>query len=451
MTPAANKLAPWLAGLLAFVAVALVIMEFSGEDGADLPASPSITPDPTSDTEEVTMRTLVARLEEALRQNRTLQDDQVQLRREIASLRSDAAPAPTSAEPPPAVMDALASVSEHLEGLKQRLETLETQSADDLKSLGIGGGDLPIGLAETPAASAPRDTMVVFEPIDAAFGDAPAGPRLLSTAGGAIASAADKATGLAGDATDGASRAAGLEKSIEPRYTLDSGDTLLGAVAWTALLGRIPVQGKVVDPWRFKVLTGAENLAANGHHIPGLVGMVWSGTAVGDLNLRCVSGALDAVAYVFADGTRRTVRAEGGRSLGWISDAQGTPCLSGELITNAPAWLAQRTALIALQAGADAAAAAQTTTVVDTGSAVTAVDGTIGPYVLGKSLSGGAGEAQRWVDERQGQSFDAILVRPGLQVVVNVEDEIHIDYDSKGRKVAHALELEDSYRSPGLD
>lgn len=148
----------------------------------------------------------------------------------------------------------------------------------------------------------------------------------------------------------------------------------------TALVGRVPVQGQVRDPMPFKVITGADNLAANGLTIPGVQGMVWSGTAIGDWTLSCVTGRLDSVTFVFDDGTIRTISSDdrrgqaSGRSggadkpLGWISDQQGIPCISGERKTNAPAFLTQRIGVMAIQAAAQAAAAAETTSVVsDTG------------------------------------------------------------------------------------
>ena len=65
--------------------------------------------------------------------------------------------------------------------------------------------------------------------------------------------------------------------------------------------------------------------------------MVWSGTAIGDWTLSCVTGRLDSVTFVFDDGSIRTLssddRQQGGgadKPLGWISDAQGIPCVSGK-------------------------------------------------------------------------------------------------------------------------
>jgi len=237
-----------------------------------------------------------------------------------------------------------------------------------------------------------------------------------------------------------------------PFYTVPANATLMNATAWTALLGRIPIGGRVQDPWRFKILTGADNLAANGVRIPNLVGMVWSGMAVGDLALRCVSGELYSVTYVFTDGAINTVRNQGNQPLGWISDDSGIPCVPGELKTNAPSFLATRTFMLALEAGAQAYADAQTTrTVGPLGDSRTTVTEDVGRYALGETLAGGADEARRWFDQRQRQSFDAIFVPPGARLTINVEQEIPIDYRPDGRRVSYARRRSDPFRTPTLD
>ncbi|NIW85392.1 MAG: TIGR03752 family integrating conjugative element protein, partial [Gammaproteobacteria bacterium] len=217
-------------------------------------------------------------------------------------------------------------------------------------------------------------------------------------------------------------------------------------------VGRIPVKGKVQDPMPFKLLVGAENLAANGITIPGVEGMVWSGTAVGDWTLSCVTGRLTSVTFVFQDGTIRTLSSNDmGEPLGWISDERGIPCITGERITNAPSFLTQRIGVTALQAGADAAAQAETTTTVsDTGTGTTNVTGDVGAYTLGKTVSGGAAEIRKWLDERLAQSFDAVFVRPGIRVAVHVDRQLDIDHNPQGRKVSHAQSL-DPHRRARLD
>ena len=76
-----------------------------------------------------------------------------------------------------------------------------------------------------------------------------------------------------------------------PVYTIPRNATLIGSTAMTALVGRVPVKGQVRDPMPFKVIAGKDNLAANGLTIPGVQGMIWSGTAIGDWTLSCVTGA----------------------------------------------------------------------------------------------------------------------------------------------------------------
>jgi integrating conjugative element protein (TIGR03752 family) len=206
----------------------------------------------------------------------------------------------------------------------------------------------------------------------------------------------------------------------------------------------------------FKIITGADNLAANGLTVPGVQGMVWSGTAVGDWTLSCVTGRLDSVTFVFDDGTIRTLSSDerqtssGGadQPLGWISDAQGIPCISGDRKTNAPAFLTQRVGVMAIQAAAQAAAAAETTSVVsDAGSVTNSVTGDIGPYVFGKTVEGGSNEVGKWLLERQAQSFDAVFVRAGTRVAIHVDRELPIDLDPIGRKLTHATTTQANHRT----
>ena len=257
-----------------------------------------------------------------------------------------------------------------------------------------------------------------------------------------------------------ASAVGGIEDRLErlqprPVYTVPRNATLIGSTAMTALVGRVPVQGQVRDPMPFKVITGADNLAANGLRVPGVQGMVWSGTAIGDWTLSCVTGRLDSVTFVFDDGTIRTLssddRQQGGgadKPLGWISDAQGIPCVSGERKTNAPAFLSQRIGVTAVQAAGQAAAAAQTTSIVgDSGGITNAVTGDTGTYVLGKTLAGGSDELAQWLLERQSQSFDAVFVPAGARLAIHVDRELPIDLDPSGRKTHYASASEDHYRS----
>ncbi len=245
----------------------------------------------------------------------------------------------------------------------------------------------------------------------------------------------------------------GREDAPPPRpvYTIPKNATLVGARAFTALIGRVPVgeAARVTDPYFFKLTIGRDNLAANGHEIPELAYAVASGEAIGDWTLGCVAGDVTSLTFVFADGRIVTVPeakdvSEGGAGtravrLGGLSDDHGNPCVSGERITNAAAYLGQGAAALTLGAAAEGLAAAQTRTYAGgvAGTATTVVDGNLGRYAAGRGLSGAAQEVARWLRERQAQEFDAVYVAPGARVAVHVDEELRIDYDPAGRLVRH--------------
>ena len=225
-------------------------------------------------------------------------------------------------------------------------------------------------------------------------------------------------------------------------YTIPPTTTLLNATALTALVGRIPVRGQIQDPWRFKIIVGRDNLAANGHRIPQLAGMIWVGTARGDLALSCVSGNLDTATFIFLDGSIQTTRnrsetlnSKGG--LGWISDEFGNPCISGDLKSNALQYLTQSTIVDTTKATADALANAQTESRFDprTGETNSAVVGDIDKFVAGTAVEESLTGVSQWLKDRQLSSFDAIYVPAGQKVAIHVEEPINIDYVPTGRKV----------------
>lgn len=237
-----------------------------------------------------------------------------------------------------------------------------------------------------------------------------------------------------------------------PVYTVPENATLLGSTAMTGMVGRIPIGGKITDPYPFKIIVGSDDLATNGHTIPGLSGMVFSGIATGDLMLSCISAKLYSVTYTFEDGTVRTIREESGagvsfedadgttrRGLGWLSDEWGNPCIKGELITNAPAYLATIFALDTASGYAKAYAENEVTTTVSPDTGVTQSATTGDPYKKagGEALGQGVDGVSDWVKARQRDSFDAIFVPSGTKVAVHVETALEIDYEPNGRKIAY--------------
>ena len=137
----------------------------------------------------------------------------------------------------------------------------------------------------------------------------------------------------------------------KPVYTVPTNSTLMGSVAMTALIGRVPIDGTVNDPYPFKVLVGPDNLTANGIDIPDVAGAVFSGTASGDWTLSCVRGQVRSITFVFNDGTIRTIprRPRGqpaeqpaARWFGLDQRPHGIPCVSGERRSNASSTSARR-------------------------------------------------------------------------------------------------------------
>jgi len=316
-----------------------------------------------------------------------------------------------------------------------------------------GSSDIPVGLGldGVGQGGAGSDTLVWIDPLESADTAAPT-----STGNSLLRRVSPPAEHPSTAVREQTRQLAQALQSVHPVYTVPRNATLIGSTAMTALVGRVPVQGQVRDPMPFKVITGADNLAANGLTIPGVQGMVWSGTAIGDWTLSCVTGRLDSVTFVFEDGTIRTISSDdkgnqsGGanKALGWISDEQGIPCVTGDRKTNAPAFLTQRIGMMAIQAAADAAANAQTTSIVsDAGSVSRSVTGDTGKFVLGKTIAGGSEEVSKWLLERQSQSFDAVFVPAGAHLAIHVDRELPIDLDTHGRKLTHETALDPTLRA----
>lgn len=231
------------------------------------------------------------------------------------------------------------------------------------------------------------------------------------------------------------------EERSTKAYTIPINATLVGSVSMTAMLGRIPIDGQVVDPYPFKIMVGADNLSSNGIKIPGIAGIKMSGIAKGDWTLSCVSGNIMSMTFTFKDGTIVTIPEPGTRAtepLAWFSDYNGIPCITGKRITNAPSYLSQRIGLTAAASYANATAATQFTTQANSdGSFTSGLTGDPTKVATNTAVSESLNEVTDWLDQRQQNSFDAIYIPPGTKLAVHVSEELKIDYDPEGRKVNH--------------
>ncbi|MGQ0697491.1 MAG: TIGR03752 family integrating conjugative element protein [Panacagrimonas sp.] len=345
--------------------------------------------------------------------------------------------------------DQAASDKQQMQGLMQDLQ----QRLDSFSGKGIQEADLPVGLGLeagdgkgfSGGNSSGNGTHWV-EPGDARNSSKePSFPMSFGPAQKTLSAAVDSVVDASGQAVVGA-----VGATTKPVYTVPSNSTLMGSIAMTALIGRVPIDGTVNDPYPFKVLIGPDNLTANGIDIPDVAGAVVSGTAAGDWTLSCVRGQIRSVTFVFADGTIRTMPEEGKRNqgqnstnlqdgLGWISDPHGIPCVSGERRSNAQQYLGTQSLITA--AGAGAASLIQS----DNGSVAVVANsngslGTVGisgNEAMGRILAGGVRDMADWVNKLYGQAFAAVYVQPGAKVAVHLEQPLLIDYDAQGRRVHH--------------
>lgn len=241
-----------------------------------------------------------------------------------------------------------------------------------------------------------------------------------------------------------------LKEPSIPFYTIPENATLTNAALMSGLIGRVPIKGKVSDPYPFKAIIGNKNLAVSGHMIPGIEGIVISGIATGDLALSCVRGDVNSLTFIFQDGTIRTVSShhseEEQSTLAWLSDPHGNPCISGKFYTNVSKHLAGTVLLGASQGAAGALSTSQTSNSLNPlGGTNTAVTGSTGGFVFGQSAKTASHEVQQWWRDRVGLTFDAVYVPAGQKIVVNITRNIAIDYDPQGRKVTYEHKNEDQH------
>lgn len=238
-----------------------------------------------------------------------------------------------------------------------------------------------------------------------------------------------------GRAGDGAQRAGQLE-SVNPAYTIAKDSILFDGTALTALIGRIPVEGSTPDPYPVKIFVGKENLAANGHQLPDIEGMIFSGLGLGDWNMSCVSARLTSATYIFSDG-RIVNHSSETEPLAYISDRHGWPCVSGVFRTNARSFLRQRISLASLGAAGAAYSDAQLSQESSglTGTTTRSLTGQMEKAVLGTAVQSATDEISQWLLERQKQSFDAVVVEPGAKVSIHMLETLTIDRLPDARRV----------------
>lgn len=232
-----------------------------------------------------------------------------------------------------------------------------------------------------------------------------------------------------------------------PVYTIPNTATLVVNSLMTPLIGKVPDhQNNLPDPYRFKFITGADNLATNGLRIPGIQNIVWTGFAVGVRDQSCVRAYVDTITFTFEDGRISTFtknKGTGGGStasnaIGYLTDRWGKACIRGQYISNATDYLKDRTLAAFIAGVAEATADSQIEMVQnEQGDWKGFATGNTAQYIAGKGVAGTAKELADFVAKRAVGAFDIIYVETGLNVQLFVETEIPIDYDPNGRKISY--------------
>ena len=273
------------------------------------------------------------------------------------------------------------------------------------QSIGSGGGQGWQGVAAESAQAAAYDTLEAIPEAAAVQASVQAPgpyPDGLQWVGG-------------GPETGGGPEAGG-------RVLAPAGATLLDARLLTALIGRVPRNGTLVDPLPFKAVVGARNYFAPGVRLPGLRGALLRGETVGDLLLSCTRARITSISWRDGRGRWRQHSAQGG--LGYLSDRRGSPCISGRLFTS----LRSAAIWAALSGGLTSASEAWV-------AARTAQSGLAGQLLappladLGRAglVQGGSEALSDWVGERLDDTFDAVIVPAGSHLVAHLEVPIPQD------------------------
>ncbi|AHF02296.1 hypothetical protein THIAE_06145 [Thiomicrospira aerophila AL3] len=321
----------------------------------------------------------------------------------------------------------------------------------DLQNNFVGGST---NAQRAPASAADANGIVWLAPMDAgidvdARGRRIANPQAAETSGTGVNLLASNVVNQVNPTVARVERdlTGNQRTNIDPRFTIPHGSVIADSRSVTALVGKIPVQGQLTDPWRFRVSTGANIIMPNNHTLPGLERTIVEGTAIGDLNLSCVTGRIDVATFIFRDGRIVTQRSKNqNEGLGYITDRNGNPCIPGTLITNAPQAITQLSALGALEGLANAYAAAETTNVLNSAGGVTSsVTGDPLRAAGFSALSGGASEVKKWFVDRMGQFFDVIYVPANQRVDILISEAIHLDYNQEGRMVRYEKASENGY------
>lgn len=201
--------------------------------------------------------------------------------------------------------------------------------------------------------------------------------------------------------------------------------TLIKGRLLTGMIGRIPVDGNIADPWPFKIVATGFAHAPNYKEFDAS-GMVFEGTAQGDYSFSCARGKVHKLTSVTSQDDVISAGGEQGAGIAWVSDERSNPCLPGTYVGNAGSELG-KDILLNTVAGVTKAItkAEETRTISADGVERVAVTGDKLKTVGANAVGGVAQGAIDFVSKRS-DAWDAIYVAAGAHVVINITKDIPI-------------------------
>ncbi|RMX08145.1 TIGR03752 family integrating conjugative element protein [Corticibacter populi] len=473
-----NRMLPIMAGAVGLIAVVIVVQRCTSDapvrSDAPMQALPRVQAGADADTMTEALNTVTTSNNALREQVQQLVEQNIRIMRENEQLRGGRPGAPMPAGTANDVVDLggsdvatapagdpspLAGIGRAIDSATQTIGTISSTrqgmpNAGTVRDAARAANGMPPAVSQSAEVD-PDAGSVAYKALapmgwqaatETQRGKAPV-VRYVRTS----AAAADNE---AASASQAVAKAAAARPQDEPYFTLPDNATLVDVTAMTAIIGRVPVDGRVTDPMQFKAIVGRENLAANGWELPGdIEGVIVSGIAVGDMALSCSEGHIQSLTFVFNDGTISTTRSGQSASnintnssnagnqrsgyMGYISDLHGNPCIVGRFVTNAPSYLTDIVGLKSLEVAAQSFANAQTTTNQTADGFTSAVTGSRGDYVMGQAASSAASEVSNWLLSRLQNSFDAVVTPSGQRLVVHLTQEVRIDKIVGARKIVH--------------
>lgn len=246
------------------------------------------------------------------------------------------------------------------------------------------------------------------------------------------------------------------ENNFVQYATLDKEAILYDAVLLTDLVGVTAYSGAVTSPYYFKLELGRDNIMTSGINLPHVAQMRMSGYAVGEWSKSCVAGTITSATFVFDDGTIHSVGSTGGaqgQGIGYISDPYGSPCITGEKYSDLMEYASVNGGLSALAAIGEGLSSAQFDTLDSASGLQQAFTGSQGELAVGEGLSGASTAFSNVIAKRYENTRDLVIANSGQYVVVQLTQQLAIDYDPNGRKILNEnfeSDLEEFYEKQAL-